>query len=1446
MKKNLKRLSALIVAAILCTTAGNVPMASAASTENILINCNFDELDADLSKWAINAQDDGAGIAIAKDPVSGSNALKITHPWRDGVTSGDTPTSATYDITKDLPAGTSVNDGIFKVSYDIRFANHTVSTSNLLYSTGWAAPGWNVGTHSTRFKVANAFDWSTDHLGNNSEIYYKVEQTIDFNNSIYRARILKNNAVMIDSGMKGIDWARNFSNIGKIQFSAVNDTVRGAGNTRPENTLAEYYIDNIKVERAAPEIISTSITDGANNISAKAASVQAVFLSGLNQDTVNTSTVGLYKNGSKISDNYYSVSYKDAEITVNTANLDYNSSYRLVFGKGIKNVNGIGMSDEYSITFNTEENPNIIAKCDFDNLLSLPNSWSVSVAGMGAAEIAEDPVSGSKALKITQTASETPSGNATNVDYTVSKEFISGKTADSGIIKVGYDIRFANHTVTFANGGLLYSSGWAAPGWNVGTYSSNFKVCNIFDPDNYSIDSNTGYYHIEQIVDFDNSTYQAKVYQNGKLKIESEKNAISENRNFKNIGILNFKAVDDSTRPEYNSSNTAGEYYIDNITVEKFEYGLESFSIVNNAKDIALDRKIIAKFNDTLKASDVNKDNFKLYKNNELISGYSLILENDSVTFVIDEGLDYNSDYKVEIEKNISNSAGNAVTVDSYTYSFKTQPYSVVKSILSMDFEDFDIGTLKSGSGITVNSVYDNDSLDIVEDVYGSKAIRIKRSESNLGLSSATDFTINFDTPVNNGTIKVSYDIRSANYRAGMTNVGTVEGTGNAAVNKMFMYDKYLYPIYGEIAYPIPDNIANTSYLTVERTIDLGTGKFTTKYYRDGVLHLSRDEKQGIAGNANHLRFTAAKYGQDIYSANTGDAEYYIDNIKVDLLQYPEIIWCSPANGNTDAETGGDVILYANERISEASVNKTNITVYAGDTKLDNYSISLQDKKNISVSFDREKGKKYTVNVSGLVSDDANQLVMKNTYSMNFTTKKDISVISQKISNSADNSAVNYYITLENNLGNNTPYNAFVALYKGNNVLSGVTSFDGVFNNREYINVSGTISKDNDLSDNAHMKMFLWDSPESMIPLNEALQPNLPSARTYGSDTLSDSSKTIKVAYIGGSLIEQGYITAALNKHLENDIFPDRNIEYITAGVGGTGSKLQMFRVYNDVIKFSPDIVFVDATVNDATTSDAGETFEAVIRQLMLAEKQPVVVRLAFGTQSGTWKQADEKHQAVCEYYGIKSVNVGSYIEENIADENNTSGKYVWKTADTEAYPNATAITNSDGIHPNAPGGEVYAKYITDCLKANYTDYFKNMSAKDVPCNTNKYDNARMIPWYDGVYTGNWYETALLPQKFKDGVAVSSEEGSTVTFKFYGKAFALYGIGGKYGLGMTYSVDGGEGVYMNAFLNGLDSNQAGPTQIVELESEGYHTITISVGSSDEAGAAFKLGYFMVY
>ncbi|MBP3858156.1 MAG: SGNH/GDSL hydrolase family protein [Ruminiclostridium sp.] len=217
----------------------------------------------------------------------------------------------------------------------------------------------------------------------------------------------------------------------------------------------------------------------------------------------------------------------------------------------------------------------------------------------------------------------------------------------------------------------------------------------------------------------------------------------------------------------------------------------------------------------------------------------------------------------------------------------------------------------------------------------------------------------------------------------------------------------------------------------------------------------------------------------------------------------------------------------------------------------------------------------------------------------------------------------------------------------------------------------------------------------------------------------AQAGEPITVAYLGGSITQgstAGPTTcyAYLTTEWLKEQFPKSDITYVNAGIGATGSYIGVFRTDRDVLSKSPDLVFVDFSVNDTTehTERNIASYDGVLRKLWAAESKPAIVTIAMTQDNGTSFQ--EYHSAVCEAYDIPMISYHDAILDVI-----DKGHIKWKDI------------SDDNIHPNTVGHTVLTQIVTSYLEKVLSELdsidTEHESDFSVPYATDKYATASLI-----------------------------------------------------------------------------------------------------------------------
>ncbi|MCR5251844.1 MAG: SGNH/GDSL hydrolase family protein [Lachnospiraceae bacterium] len=213
----------------------------------------------------------------------------------------------------------------------------------------------------------------------------------------------------------------------------------------------------------------------------------------------------------------------------------------------------------------------------------------------------------------------------------------------------------------------------------------------------------------------------------------------------------------------------------------------------------------------------------------------------------------------------------------------------------------------------------------------------------------------------------------------------------------------------------------------------------------------------------------------------------------------------------------------------------------------------------------------------------------------------------------------------------------------------------------------------------------------------------------------AEAGEALCVAFLGGSITE-GYSStdpklcySARVCDWWRENFPKSELHYVNAGIGGTGSQYGAARVEKDVLRFRPDVVFVDFSVNDEANEFSQECYEGLIRRLLRSESRPAVVLLHF-VQYDSGISAEEQHRRIGEHYGLPCISTRSSLYAKLRD----------------GVLEASLITQ-DMLHPNDEGHAMIAAMITDLLD----------TVKEEPAGTGE---ERKLP---EALTANAYENAV-------------------------------------------------------------------------------------------------------
>lgn len=265
----------------------------------------------------------------------------------------------------------------------------------------------------------------------------------------------------------------------------------------------------------------------------------------------------------------------------------------------------------------------------------------------------------------------------------------------------------------------------------------------------------------------------------------------------------------------------------------------------------------------------------------------------------------------------------------------------------------------------------------------------------------------------------------------------------------------------------------------------------------------------------------------------------------------------------------------------------------------------------------------------------------------------------------------------------------------------------------------------------------------------------------------ADKGEDLTIGFIGGSITQGSLASNQENTYARRvyawweQTFPKAHFHYVNGGIGGTTSHFGAARAVSDLLMYQPDFVIVDFSVNDEADEFFQETYEGLLRKLLLWNSHPAVLLLNHVFYD-TGKNAQDYHNALGEWYQVPHVSIRDTLYQRMKQ-----GMYTRE----ELTP--------DGLHPNDKGHKLVAEEITAFLeqvKAGMQEE-ENEAAFPGPMTPNAYESARMLtiresaPILEG-FRADAEEKAGHLDIFKNGW-IGARAGDKITFELEASCIAV-------------------------------------------------------------------------
>lgn len=278
------------------------------------------------------------------------------------------------------------------------------------------------------------------------------------------------------------------------------------------------------------------------------------------------------------------------------------------------------------------------------------------------------------------------------------------------------------------------------------------------------------------------------------------------------------------------------------------------------------------------------------------------------------------------------------------------------------------------------------------------------------------------------------------------------------------------------------------------------------------------------------------------------------------------------------------------------------------------------------------------------------------------------------------------------------------------------------------------------------------------------------------------SGKKVSIGYLGGSITRADNQYRIQSAKFIRSLFPDVNFSGLNAGVSGTGSDLGACRLYDQLLQYSPDLIFIEFAVNGAFA----EGVEGIIRQIWKQNPQ-IDICLIYTITNGLGKIYGEggvpqhiaKLDLLAEHYNIPSIHLGmeaAFLEKE--------DKLIWKGNSDQDKDKI--VFSADGVHPLEAGGNLYAGAIARAILKMKSQQSSRTHSLVKPLLSDNWEDAQMLDPINSVsFHGQWERinpavsddlkqfAGWFPYLMK-----AENPGASFSFQFEGNMFGLFDIGG--------------------------------------------------------------------
>jgi lysophospholipase L1-like esterase len=324
-----------------------------------------------------------------------------------------------------------------------------------------------------------------------------------------------------------------------------------------------------------------------------------------------------------------------------------------------------------------------------------------------------------------------------------------------------------------------------------------------------------------------------------------------------------------------------------------------------------------------------------------------------------------------------------------------------------------------------------------------------------------------------------------------------------------------------------------------------------------------------------------------------------------------------------------------------------------------------------------------------------------------------------------------------------------------------------------------------------------------------------------------EAGEAVTVVALGGSITMHSTGWALRIAEKMREAYPEAQVNFVNAGISGTGSNFGVFRLERDVMSYHPDLVFIEYAVNDGGADDTScvRNLESIITRLRAMESPPAIVFVESAAKLGS---NHTRHNRVAAHYNILDVNMQAAADARLAE---TGGG--WDSL------------FGDNVHPNETGHALYAETLWQAMRADLALPAGSVAAGSAvePLSSGGLilDGALVVPNFQ---LGGWDYRAESGQswwrKYFQGSLQTGPDAQPIHLPFYGRTVGIALLTSEGAGKLRVAVDGD-------YLTDIDAQRDWYYSIYvypELLEEGWHVLSLIPMEAHGQPADVHVGYLL--